>query len=355
MSSNLRLYTTIFNRMRQVFAQHRLTQVRNLSLIMTGLILARSVHLDRLSTHLPLPGQTPSLSNRLRRFLSNPRVVPRTWYAPVARDVLARFASAPITLILDTTQLGRHVRLLTVAVAYRRRALPLWFAVHRGKKGHVKVGHAIALLDQIRPWLPHDQVTVLGDGAFGEVELIAQLRQWRWGFALRLKGHYSVAAGAGFTRLMDLGLRPGQRRWLGPVELTKKHRLAGVNLALVWAAGEDEPWYLATSTPTLSRTLWLYRHRMWTEALYGDLKGHGFDLEKTRVQTVRRLTRLVWVVALSYLWLIALGSWVVKRGYRHRIDRRERRDKSYFRLGWDWLVRQLSLGRPIRLLFQPYL
>lgn len=356
MTNNLRLYTTIFTRMRQLLPKHRITQVRNLALIMTGLALARSVHLDRISNQLPLPGKIPSLSNRLRRFLSNTRLSIITSYAPVAKALLARFNAADLMLLLDTTQLGRHHRLLTVALAYRGRAFPLWFSVHRGKKGHVKVREAIRLLTMIRPWLPHDRVCVLGDSAFGEVELIQQLSLWKWRYVLRLKGHYSLCCQeTGWVRLIDLGLKPGQHRWLGAVTLTKKHRFVGASVGMLWSEGEDEPWYLVTSQQQWQPTLRCYGKRMWIEELYGDLKGHGFDLEASRLGTVVRLERLVLAVSLVYVWLLAFGSWVVKRGLRHYVDRRDRRDKSYFRIGWDWLDRQLRLDYPIRVFFQPYL
>lgn len=356
MSNNLSLYSTTFSRMRQLLPDHRITQVRNLALMMTGLVLARSVHLDRISNQLPLAAKIPSLSNRLRRFLSNTRWPIKTCYAPVVIPLLWRFKKAQIVLLLDTTQLGRWHRLLTVSLAYRGRAFPLWFSVHRGKKGHVKVWHAIRLLEAIRPWLPHDEVQILGDSAFGEVALIQQLSQWRWAYVLRLKGHYSLAQDGGpWHRLMDLGLRPGQSRWLGAVSLTKKHRYVGSYVGLHWAEGEEEPWYLVSSLGTWQRVRRAYRRRMWTEEFYGDLKGHGFDLEATRLGSVLRLERLVLVVSLVYVWLLAFGSWVVKRGLRHYVDRRDRRDKSYFRIGWDFLERQLRLADPIRVVFQPYL
>lgn len=356
MSNNLSLYTTTLRRMRQLLPKHRITQVRNLALLMTGLVLARSVHLDRISAQLPLPATIPSLTNRLRRFLSNRRLSITNCYAPVARVLLARFAQAEIVLILDTTQLGRHHRLLTVSLAYRGRAFPLRFSVHRGKKGHVKVTHAMRLLREIRPWLPHEQVQVLGDSAFGEVPFIEHLSRWRWAYVLRVKGHYSVARdGRDWHRLIDLGLAPGQSRWLGAVHLTKKHNWVGSYVGLHWAEGEDDPWYLVSSLASWPRTLRAYRRRMWTEELYGDLKGHGFDLEATRLGSVLRLERLVLAVSVVYVWLLAFGSWVVKNGLRHHVDRRDRRDKSYFRIGWDWLERQLRLERPFRVIFQPYL
>lgn len=356
MSNNLAVYTTTFSRMRQLLPEQRITQVRNLALLMTGLVLARSVHLDRISNKLPLAAKIPSLSNRMRRFLSNTRLSIKTCYAPVVCALLARFAHAQLVLMLDTTQLGRWHRLLTVSLAYRGRAFPLWFSIHRGKKGHVKVSHAIRLLEEIRPWLPHGQVQVLGDSAFGEVPLIQQLNLWGWDYVLRVKGHYCVARDGGdWHRLMDLGLKPGQSRWLGAVHLTKKHNFVGAYAGMHWAEGEDEPWYLVSSLHRWHATLHAYRKRMWTEELYGDLKGHGFDLEATRLGSVLRLERLVLAVCLVYVWLLAFGSWVFKNGLRHYVDRRDRRDKSYFRIGWDYLERQLRLADPIRVVFQPYL
>jgi hypothetical protein len=67
-----------------------------------------------------------------------------------------------------------------------------------------------------------------------------------------------------------------------------------------------------------------------------------------------RLSRLVLAVCITFVWFITLGSWVVKRGYRHFFDVKSRRDKSYFRIGWDWIERCLRLGIPIPLKFKPY-
>jgi hypothetical protein len=55
-----------------------------------------------------------------------------------------------------------------------------------------------------------------------------------------------------------------------------------------------------------------------------------------------------------FVCLIALGSWLVKCGFRHLIDLKSRRDKSYFRLGWDWLARFLRLQQPLPFGFALY-
>jgi hypothetical protein len=94
---------------------------------------------------------------------------------------------------------------------------------------------------------------------------------------------------------------------------------------------------------------------MWIEEMYGDMKGHGFDLEATHLQHMDRLSRLMLVGCVVYVWLLTLGSWVVKRGLRHLVDRKDRRDKSYFRIGWDWLKDRMRQGKSLRLQFTPYL
>ncbi len=97
----------------------------------------------------------------------------------------------------------------------------------------------------------------------------------------------------------------------------------------------------------------MYTRRMWIEEMFGDMKGHGFDLEPTHLDDQDRISRLVLGVCIAYVWLIALGSWVIKRGFRHLIDLKSRRDKSYFCLGWDWLERCLLYQMPIPIHFAP--
>ncbi|MGI9175142.1 MAG: transposase, partial [Rhodothermales bacterium] len=233
----------------------------------------------------------------------------------------------------------------------------LSWSVHRGRKGHVKAEAQQALLGRIAPLIdPASEVVVTGDSAFGQVKLMRYLRQQRWHFVLRSCGHYQVKReGGNWRALCRMSLSEGQTRYVGAVRFTELHALAGVFLVMHWGRGEDEPWYLIASRPVSRQTLRHYRVRMWTEALYGDLKGHGFDLEATHLDEVGRLERLVLGVCLVFVWLLVLGSVVVKRGLRSLVDRKSRRDKSYFRLGWDYLERRLRLGEPIPIRFTPVL
>ena len=356
MRNNLQIYHTILGQFRKWLADERITRLRNLALFVAGLYLARQVHLSRITDEWHVAGRGPSLVNRLRRFLSNIRISVRDYYRPVAESLISSFRDLPIRLIIDTTKIGFGARLLMVGIAYRKRALPLAWSVHRGKKGWVAVKKHIALLKYVFELIPkRSEVWLLGDSEFQHISLISWLEDEGWHYVLRQSGHNMVWwAGHPQVKLKDLGLQEGETRYLGWVYLTREHHYGPVSMVLHWEEGEDEPWYLATDVEASRATIQTYRRRMWIEEMFGDMKKHGFDLESTHMRDLERLSRLVLGVSLVYAWLISLGSWVIKNGQRHLVDKKSRRDKSYFRIGWSWLKRRLAQGQSLKLRFVPY-
>ena len=61
----------------------------------------------------------------MSRLLDNPAIQTRAWYQPIARGILQRLAGGMVHLIVDGSKVGFGHQLLMVAVAYRRRTLPL--------------------------------------------------------------------------------------------------------------------------------------------------------------------------------------------------------------------------------------
>lgn len=357
MQTNLPFYHRVLKQLCQWWPDERVTRQRNMALLMTGLYLSRAVHMALVVRVWPSRSKEPSLVNRLRRFLDNPRVDVRTWYRPVAVHLLQTFAGQRLRLVIDCTKVGFNFRLLTVSVAYRKRTLPLAWSVHRGSRGHVTVEDQLALVRYVHSLVPiHQDVWLLGDTGFQTVPLVQWLCRHHWHFVLRQQGRITVQLpGQAWRKLNHFDLAPGQTRTVGWVRLTQKYNAGWFWLVLHWEKGEKEPWYLLADQPGTSALLRLYRIRMWTEEMYGDLKGHGFDLEATHLDDEARIERLVLGLCLTFGWLVALGSWVIKHGYRHFVDHKSRRDKSYFRIGWDWLARCLRLGDPFPFRFRPYL
>lgn len=356
MPNNLRIYHKVLHRIDQWLPEERKTRRRNMALLVIGLFLSEAIHLSQIASTWPLPGKEPSLVNRLRRFLDNPRVSVRSWYRPLAKQLLSTFAGKQLRLVIDGTKVGFNHRLLVIGLAYRKRTLPLVWSVHEGSKGHITTSEQIALFQEVRTLIPRSaEVLVLGDSAFQHVPLLRWLQRRRWHFVIRQQGRITVYShGRGWLKINAFALAEGETCVIGWVRLTKKYNAGWYWLILHWEEGEDDPWYLISDRAGQRQLLNQYRTRMWIEEMYGDMKGHGFDLEATHLQDADRISRLVLGVCLTFVWFICLGTWVVKRGYRHFIDRKDRRDKSYFRLGLDWLKRCKRLNEPFKLRFRPY-
>jgi hypothetical protein len=357
MRDNLRLYRKMLTAMQEFLPDRRITRLRNLALLASGLFLAESAHLGKVARKWPLAARLASLTNRLRRFLKNEQVRSHRFYRPLARKLISRFEEPwqEVRLILDTTQIGVGHRVLTVSLAYRKRALPLGWSVHEGRKGHTKTEAQIALLQRLEPLIASEpDVRVTGDSEFGRVELFRWLAEQGWEWVLRTSGQSQIYHEGQWIKLGDMVLAEGQTRLIGAVRFTQKHDDQKAHLIMHWADGEDDPWYLLASQPVSNATLKHYEKRMWTEELYADLKGHGVDLEATGLVHGERINRLMLGACWMYVWLLVLGSYVVKRGWRALVDRKSRRDKSYFRIGWDFTEHCRRLGNPFRFHFTPY-
>ncbi|MCZ7542189.1 MAG: IS4 family transposase [Anaerolineae bacterium] len=315
------------------------------------------MHLSLIARKLPVRAKKASLEKRLRRLLNNGAIRPRQWYRPIAVRLIAAASSARrLHLIIDGTRIGFGFQLLIVVVAYQGAALPLVWTWVRHRRGHSTTVKQIKLLRYVQGLIPPGvKASLVGDCEFGNALLLEQLDVWGWDYALRQPGdHLCKPYNTGRWLRLDalLPLQPGLTAWIGRVLLTKSNAYPTC-LVLHWRKGEPQPWFLATNLPCAQAALKLYRRRMWIEELFGDLKGHGFDLEATHLQHFLRLSRLTLAVCILYVWLVAVGEHTIASHQTDAVDRHDRRDLSVFRLGWDFIERCLALDDPVPLTFVP--
>jgi hypothetical protein len=324
--------------------------------LLVGIYLSRKVHLSLIANKIPGRAKLHSKVQRLRRLLLGPISV-RKWYDPIAVQLLESQAQhGHIRLIVDGSRVSFHHQLLMVSIAYRRRAIPIVWTWVKGKSGHSSALKQLALLRHVHKLMPKNaSVSLVGDSEFGAVALLRQLDHWGWQYALRQKGNTLVdlTLHNHWQPFAGLVRRPGQSYWFREGFLTEKHCYR-TNLLAYWKRGEERPWLLATTFPTQRKTLQAYRLRMWIEEMFGDFKGHGFDLESSHLSHFQRLSRLTLAVALLYLWLVVLGSQVIKNGRRSLVDRVDRKDFSIFRIGYNMAERRLANVEPLSISFAPY-
>ena len=345
-------------RIRELLPAERITRVRNVAWMVVGLCLSQSVHLSCIARRLPFGAKLTSITDRFRRLINNQAFAVHAWYRPIAKELLAEAARCgTVRLILDGSKVGAGHQLLIVALAYRKRALPIAWDWVKSARGHSKTVMQLELLQLVHSLVPDSaKVVLVGDCEFGDMPVGQQLDQWHWDYVLRQQGDTRVCVSR--TKMVwkfFISLVTGRDEivWYAHAIVTLKH-LHHTHLLAYWATGEKEPWLLMTNLPEARLALKAYRRRMWIEEMFGDWKHHGVRLEQTHLRGSAHLSRLVFLVALLYLWLVTLGARAIKAGARHLVDRKDRRDLSIFRIGLYLIDRYGTQGRYPAIRLKPY-
>jgi hypothetical protein len=352
-------YNTWKTKIMELYPGQRITLIRAFTWLIVGIYLSRSVCMSKIACKIPGKAMLTSATRRMSRLLNNPAIRVREWYEPIAQQWLEAQIRClgEIRFIVDGTRVGCGYQLLMVSLAYRKRAIPLAWTWVKQRRGHSGATRQLALLAYVRSLLPQKaSIFLVGDCEFGAIEVLRQLDQWHWFYALRQKSDTCIWLNRmnEWRTLGSFVQKPGQSIWLGPGYLTSKE-IYPTNVLVHWQSGEEQPWCLATNLPDEKMTLRFYSRRMWIEEMFGDFKKHGFDLESTMLHHFLRLSRLTLAVALLYVWLISVGDHTIRQGLRRLVDRSDRRDLSIFQIGLRIIERRLTNELPFQIPLFTYL
>jgi len=354
------------------------SQLDSLGLAIVGAVLSLSSQLAKIGRAMPIDTTARAKEQRLRRLLDNERLTQTNHYHPIVQQALHGLAHQRVQLLIDRVLIGDIHNVLVVSVGFRRRSIPLvWVALsHRGSSN---LDDQQALIRAAVALLPSDvRISVHGDSEFRSQELFGWLRTRGYDAMLGVDGRLWVYATpdpteAGQPLAARVAALPpqverGRKRkhrtspitYLANVYVVKEVRNGPVTIIAWWERDDDGKVVLhavMTNLPATPRTKALGKRRMWIETVFRDWQSGGFHLDQTGIDQRERLARLLIVLAIAYLWLISIGRWVVKRGYRRRIDDGTAREWhfSLFQLGVGWLERLHSHTLPLPILLYLYL
>lgn len=347
--NNYQLFDTLFAQLRALLPGGKVTHLINLSLMALALAQSTNCHLATLATVMPVSAKRENLVQRLRRWLKNPKLSQRVYYAPLARRLLAHWKGAELALVMDRTDLGTRWSLLVLTIAFRKRVLPLvWCLLPYGSTSEKT---QLKLLKQVRPWLPDSKdvrITFFGDAEFRAVGLQRYCRSqgWHWQVGVKSDTLFRHTNGP-WKALREIPIQPGKHIYVQNIYLTKEHNFGLINLIVDWNPNEDSPRYIVLDQKA-DRHAWRRgRKRFWIEPFFRDWKSYGFDLENSKLKDKQRLENMVLAMAVTSLWMMFLGQELENRGERVLLEAEHKQDYSIFRLGRDWLRRSFALGQPI--------
>lgn len=363
---------TVYHRVEEQMRRHtatggtrlRISSVRRLALLVTGLLGARSCVLRQIAAELwaqapGVPIHLESYERRLRRTLNDPALQAATCYAPVVRQVLdwtaVRRVQGRVVLIVDESSKEDQVHLLRVSLAYRGGSVALAWRLWR-QNAPLPEGaywtHLAAVLEEAAALLPADvAVLVVADRAYETPGFVDRVAAHGWAWAVRAKARSSLrwrdARGReqGLRAVLARHLRRPGQRWKGRGQVYKKAGWRAASVVAYWAPGQAEPLVVLTNLPPRWEALQGYGRRFWIEPSFRQDKRKGWQWEDSQVTDLAHHERLLLGLAWASLLVLCLGVQAaeahvqaVSAGVSRRSQPRHARE-SLFTLGLRWLRR----------------
>ena len=322
--------------------------VKVLSGFSFGVAIARRCTLSAVAEALPMLGKPDTVERRLQRFLANPNV---DWaeccQALTAWVVGSLKSDGPLVLLVDETSLNERLKVMAVSLAYRGRAIPLAWWCYPQQQWPMK---QVRLITTLLAWVAvgiddKRPVLVQADRGIGNSPaLLRAIEHMGWHYLMRVSKGVRLKIGEEDpVRFESLVRRPGDR-WRGHVHAFKKAGWIKCWAEVYWEEGHAEPWLLLTNYPP-AHGPW-YGMRMWEELAFRDFKSYGWQWQRSRVWKAERANVLWLVMAITYVWVISMGTRVDEsKILRRELTRGRKRRVSLFALGLRFLQRWLSMGR----------
>lgn len=322
-------------------------RIKFLTRFLVALIQARTVNLSQVSQVFAGRAKPESSYKRMQRFL-------RFFEMPmgdVARVVVRWVAGpGPWILSLDRTdwEFGKvAINILTLAVVVNGMAFPVAWKV-LGKKGSSNLAERQVVVNAF--------LKVFGSAAIAYLCADREFRGEQWTRWLRRKGigfRIRICRNTAIKTIRRSGAKGKKsfqiRAWFENLPVKELYtrpktcRIWGQRLGVSGMRLPDGDLLIVITTDAPERAVADYGNRWGIETLFGCLKSRGFNLEDTHLTDSARIERLFGLLALAVTWCFCVGEWRVERNPL-KIKKHERRAKSVFRTGLDFLHRLFTVN-----------
>jgi len=233
-------------------------------------------------------------------------------------------ASDHVVVAVDWTEWVAEKRVLVAAAVLGRRAVPIAAeAFDRTQMARSQNAWEDTFLGLLKALAKEAgrQLVIVADRGFRRASLIRLLKKQEMAFVVRLISKvtvYGIGHARGF-QLSRIQLRPGRIIDLGEVELKPDRNVAArVRIVGLWARGQKEPWWLATSLESDPREVAsVYDRRMAVEEQFRDTKGcrYGVEVVWNQFEQAERIGRFFVYAGIALAVWTAMGHEIAQQDH----------------------------------------
>lgn len=321
--------------------------------ILIALMAVQTVNLTRIANYMgDIKSKIPARYRRLQRFFS---------YCKINYDVIAAFIiklfgfdQKKFYLTMDRTNWKwgkKDINVLFLGIVYKGTAIPIyWLPLNH--KGNSNTKQRIALIKRfIKRFGSSNILGLLGDREFVGQDWFAWLDQQQVPFFFRVKQDAISTNSRGLE--VDInglfyGLRIGEKR-----VLQGKRKIYKNQLHISGTLGKSGELVIIVSNVYTDEAIETYCHRWEIETLFQCLKNRGFRFEETHMTEMRKIKKLIVLLAIAFCWAHKVGEWRCANEKQIKLKKHGRKEKNIFRYGLDLLQDAVSkIERKISLIMK---
>ncbi|MGY0426291.1 MAG: IS4 family transposase [Polaribacter sp.] len=315
-------------------------RIKLIALFICALCKVQTVTFSKLANAFDTSSKSPSSLRRIQRFIAN--------YS-LSSDLVARliFGLLPnkgekLILSIDRTnwKFGKlDINIFMLGIVYKGVAFPLLFTM-LPKRGNSSTQERIDLIKRFIALFGKDCIdSLVADRKFVGQKWMKYLHQESIRYHIRIRKNFKIFLPSKNKEIKAFYLFDTLK--VGQYKAYHKTVKLGEQYCYISGCKISKGEFLiliSLNKPTQAKEH--YKQRWQIEMCFKAMKSSGFDIEKTHLNKIERIEKLVLLVMIAFVWCYKIGIYLHKLK-PIKIKKHGRKAKSIFKNGLDYIANYL--------------
>lgn len=322
-----------------------LARVKLIAMFVCSLCKVQTVGFEKLANVFDGSAQPASNLRRIQRFIATYSLCP---------DLIARlvFWLLPVTenlrLTIDRTnwKFGQlDINIFMLGVTYQGVAFPLMFTM-LAKRGNSNCQERIDLINRFIKLFGKECIDcILADREFVGDDWFRFLNDNQIRYYIRIRNNFKVFQPQKNKEVKAFWLF----NHLKINQFLHYHKIVRIGTQLCYISGSrvksknGKPEFLIiVSFNKPDQAQINYKQRWQIETCFRAMKSSGFDIEKTHLNEIQRIEKLVLLIMIAFVWCYKTGIYLHEKVRKIPIKKHGRKAKSIFKYGLSFIANVLA-------------
>ena len=314
-----------------------MARVKFISMFIVALCKVQTVNFDKLSKAFDTKSLAESSLRRIQRFISK---------FSFDSDIIAKliFSLLPskekLILSIDRTnwKFGSiDINIFMLGVVYQGVAFPLMFTM-LPKRGNSNSQERIDLIGRYIELFGESTIDcIVADREFVGKKWIAFLNENRLQYYIRIRNNFKV--------FLPHKNKEVKAFWLfnayGAKQFIYYPKIVSINGQLCYLSGSKlsgNEFLIIVSFNKPEGSVEYYKQRWQIEMTFKAMKSSGFDIEKTHLQDIERIEKLILLVMIAFVWCYKVGIYLHENVKQIIVKKHGRKAITIFKYGLAYIA-----------------